>query len=105
MQSVTQRQLYYTPHDWRVRTLSSYNEILLKIGREMNIPIIGTYFIIAPISDSYTDFMHPEYQFFWTEYNHIMRELINLTHVLCFKGVCLNVPKIKLDMIYMGTFI
>jgi len=82
MQPVTQRHTCCPPFDWRVQALSGYNEILVKIGREMDIPIIDTDFIIAPMSDSYIDFMHPKNKLSWIECNHIMRGLMNLTGVL-----------------------
>mmetsp|Transcript_23149 Transcript_23149/g.28416 ORF Transcript_23149/g.28416 Transcript_23149/m.28416 type:complete len:501 (+) Transcript_23149:108-1610(+) len=78
-QPVSQRQATCPPMDWRVHALSGYNEVLLKIGKEMNIPVIDTRFIISPMFDSYEDFMHPKLQPAWRECNHIMREFLKIT--------------------------
>mmetsp|Transcript_20907 Transcript_20907/g.41838 ORF Transcript_20907/g.41838 Transcript_20907/m.41838 type:complete len:507 (-) Transcript_20907:24-1544(-) len=78
-QPVMQRSAMCFPQDWRAHAIPGYNEVLVKIGREMNIPIIDTRFIISPVFDSWADFMHPKMQPAFRESNYVMRELLKIT--------------------------
>jgi len=66
------------PGDWRIHAMEGYNEILKKVGKELNVPYLDSEFIVAPMWDESADFNHVNDERAWREVNFIMRNLIKL---------------------------
>ena len=66
------------PGDWRVHAMEGYNEILKKVGKELNVPYLDSESIVAPMWDESADFNHVKDERAWREVNFIMRDLIKL---------------------------
>lgn len=78
MQPIGERQGTCPPMDWRAHALDEYNQVLKKISREMDVIYFDTEFIMSPLWDSWSDWMHPENEPLWKECNFLMREMMKL---------------------------
>lgn len=58
--------------------MEGYNEILKKVGKELNVPYLDSESIVAPMWDESADFNHVKDERAWREVNFIMRDLIKL---------------------------